>query len=50
MIVTIYYKDKPAYVFTTTEENFEIIIQMLEEKYNDKIGFKIEKEKKKVKV
>ena len=46
MTVTIYYKDKPAYVFKTTEENIVVIIQMLEEKYKDKIGFKIEREKK----
>ena len=49
MIVTVYYKDKPAYTFTTTEENIAIIIKMLEEKYKDKIGFKIEKEKRRVK-
>ena len=46
MIVTVYYKDKPAYVFKTSEENIAIIVKMLEEKYKDNIGFKIEREKK----
>ena len=45
MKVTIYYKNKSAYIFTTTEENLQKIIEMIDEKYKDNIGFKIEREK-----
>ena len=45
MIVTIYYKDNTKYTFTSDEENIIKIIELLEEKYKDKIGFKIERKK-----
>ena len=50
MILTVYYKDKPAYVFITSEENITKVIEMIEQKFKYNVGFKIENEKKKEKV